>query len=43
LFAVRAVEFEFGCVHKLHSHHAQTGPKRYIEYLFILFDGLMRM
>jgi hypothetical protein len=31
LVAVRAVKLEFGCVHKLHPHHAQTRCKKYIK------------
>jgi len=39
LIAVGTIEFEFRRVHKLLPHHAQTGPKKYMEELFILFAG----
>ena len=34
LVAVRAVKLEFGCVHKLHPHHAPTGGKKYMKDLW---------
>jgi hypothetical protein len=43
LIAVAAVEFEFGCGHKLHWYNAQTGPEKYIKDLFILLVRQMRM
>jgi hypothetical protein len=43
LVAVAAVELEFRCGHKLHRYYAQTGRKRYMRDLFILFAGEMRM
>jgi len=43
LIAVGAVEFKFGGVHSLHSHHAQTGCKKYAKELFILLAGRIRM
>jgi hypothetical protein len=43
LIAVGTIEFEFVCVHSLHRHHAQTGRKKYINDLFILFVRRMRM
>ena len=39
LIAVLTIELKLGCVHKLLPHHAQTGPKKYMEELFILFAG----
>lgn len=43
LITVGTVEFEFIRAHKLHLHHAQTGRKKYMEELFILFVRQMRM
>jgi hypothetical protein len=43
LIAVGTVEFEFICVHNVAPHHAQTGCKKYMKDLFILFVRRMRM
>jgi hypothetical protein len=45
LVTVGTIEFEFGCAHRIrfHDHYAQTGPKKYIKYLFILLVRGMRM
>jgi hypothetical protein len=43
LITVGTIEFEFRCVHRLHSNHAQTGRKKYMKDLLILFVRRMRM
>jgi hypothetical protein len=43
LVAVGTVEFEFIRIHKLLPHHAQSGCKKYMKDLFILFVWRIRM
>lgn len=43
LVAVVAIELEFRRAHRLHLDNAQTGRKKYIEEIFILFVRQMRM
>ena len=43
LIAVGTVEFEFICVHRFLPHHAQTGCKKYMKDLSILFARRIRM
>jgi hypothetical protein len=43
LIAMGTVEFKLVRRHRLHPHHAPTGRKKYIKYLFILLVGRMRM
>ena len=43
LVTVGTIEFEFGCVHRLHLSHAQNRPEKYIENFSILFLCRLRM
>ena len=43
LITVGTIEFEFGCAHRLHPYHAQTGQEKYMKEFFILFADKLRL